>query len=160
MLLRPHVLVRLPRLLKRKHLLINHGLDTIRIDGFVHFDKLQAAAYIYASYNTHMAQAFQKGGLVFTLASEEANNRDYTFWFDGVEGLLHCCGATHFYHMVQACMIGGQGLRSLAPGRVGLVVDYMIRAELLQGFGFGIGRSGSDDAGAGSFGKLNNLVNG
>lgn len=49
---------------------------------------------------------------------------------------------------------GRELLGRFTPGGIGLVVDDMIGAEFLERFGFGVGGSGSNDAGAGGLGEL------
>ena len=49
---------------------------------------------------------------------------------------------------------GRRFLGRLSPVLVGLVVDDVVGAEFLEGFGLDIGGGGRDDAGAGRFGEL------
>ena len=49
---------------------------------------------------------------------------------------------------------GRRLLGRLSPLLVSLVVDDVVGAEFLEGFGLGVGGGGRDDAGAGRFGEL------
>lgn len=154
MLLLPHVLIRLLRLLQGKHPLIHHRLQPRRIDRLVHRLELLSRPDQHAPHGAHIIQTVQEPGLVFAHAAEEADDGDDAFGFDGFEGLCHGFRTADFEDVGAAGRVGGEFLGGGAPVRVGSVVDDVVGAELFERLGFVVGRGGGDDAGAGCFGEL------
>ena len=128
MLLIPHVLIRLLRLLEPKHLLIHNGLDTTRIYRLIHLLELLSGPHHQPSNGTDITQTIQESRLVLGHAAQESDDGDDAFGFDGLERLGHRLRASDLEDVGAADAARGELLGSFAPIGVGFVVEDVVCA--------------------------------
>ncbi len=150
----PHVLISLLNLLEPEHFLINHWLDSIRIDRSIHRLKLQSASHKHTPDRADVIQALQETGLILCHSTEEADDGNDTLRLDCFQALLHRGRPADFEDVVNSGAIRREPLRGGTPLGIALVVDDMVGTELLERLRFRVGAGSGDDAGAGCFGKL------
>lgn len=155
MLLVPHVLVGLLGLVQRKHLLVHNGLDVVRLDRAVHLLELHPVADQHAAHRADVVQALQERRLLLALgATEEANNANHAVDANRLQALRHRVRPADFKNVLHAAPAGRQLLRGLAPVRLSLVVNHVVRAERLELLALLRRRRGGDDFRTRRFGKL------
>lgn len=105
MLLIPHVLIRILRLVNREHLLVDHRLDVIRLNGAVHILELQARPDKDATNGADIGEAVEIARLIALRATQEADDGNDAVDLDRLEGLepscvSYCCGNADPYRIV------------------------------------------------------------
>lgn len=82
-------LVRIRRLRIRKveHSRIDNRLDSIRLNGAVHINKLRSGTNIHAAVREDAGQLLKRRPSLSGCCSEEADLRDRALNLDGLEGL-------------------------------------------------------------------------
>lgn len=152
-LLVPHVLVCLLCLLESEHLLIKDRVDVVGLDRRDHRLQLLPASDVDASECADVAQCVE-GSRRRLHAAQEPDDGDYALELDSLHALLERRGAADLEDVVHAGLARRQLLGGAAPARVLLVVEDVVRAQLLQGLGLVGGGCGGDDLGAGGLGEL------
>lgn len=155
-LLVPLVLVRLLHLLEPKDLLVNDRLDLVRVNRLVHLVKLLLRADEQAADGADVGQRIEQRRLVLgrVAVREESDDGDDALELDGLERLRDGARPADLDDVVRARAAGRQALGDLAPVRRLLVVDDVVRAELLELLALGGGGRRRDDGRAGGDGKL------
>ena len=149
-----HILVRLFQLLQSKYFLVHHRLDPVCVNCLIHLLKLLPATDQGASDNACRLQHLQEARLVLAVSGQEANDRDHSVDLDSVERLFDGFGPSDFDDVVDAQATRTKLLGGLAPVLIGLVVDDVVGAELLESFGFCVAAGSCDDTSTGRFSKL------
>lgn len=157
MTLLPHVLVGLPRLLQREHLLVEDRLDVIRLNSPHHILHLRPRADVNSPESADVLQSIQDlririGTRLCT--ANEADDTDHSFEFDGLQTLPHRRGTTNFQDVVDTLAVRSELASCFTPVRVLLVVQDVIGAEFLEGFGLFSRGCGCNNSGAGGFSEL------
>lgn len=106
-------------------------MDVIRLNCPNHILHHSLAPHVNPTHGAETAQCVHNGGLgLWIRLCEEANNTNYTFELDALEALSEGSRTANFDDMIHTnatCEFTG----SLTPIGISLVVDYVVRAELL-----------------------------
>lgn len=146
MLLVPLVLVGLLDLVQREHLVVDHRLDVIGLDGPVHLLELLPATHINTSDGADVGQGLEDRGLFLPLdPAQESNDADDPIEPDRLERLVHGVRPADFDDMLdptRSCdLLGG-----LSPVLIFGVEDDVVGADRLDSVSLGLGRRGRDDS--------------
>lgn len=84
-LLVPLELISLLELLKRKHLLVDNGLDVVGLDRSIHLLKLLSAAHVDTANGANVDKCIEESRLLVAGATNETDDGDNAFEADGLE---------------------------------------------------------------------------
>lgn len=150
-----HVVVRLLGLVKGEDLVIDHRVDVVGFNSADHILHQGLATNIDTAHGADLAQDLEDHGLARGVATaKEANDADDTLELDALETFLERSGASDFDNVVNTLLVGREVTGNVAPVGLGLVVDDVVGAKLLQLLSLLGGRSRRDHSRAGRFGKL------
>jgi len=154
-LLVPHILVGLLSLIESEDLLINNGLNVVRLNGTVHLLKLLPASHQHTAYGADVVEALEESRLLLALGTtEETNDGDHAVERNGFEGLGHGVGSADFEDVLNTTAAGCELLGFLAPVGDFLVVDDVVGTESLELLALFGGGGGGNDLCASGFGEL------
>lgn len=149
----PLVLVRLLGLLERERL-VNDRLDVVGLDSKTHILELRTRADEDTPDGANVHERInQNRRLVLLEATNEANDGDDALELDSLERVARRAGAADLNDVVDADA-ARQLLGRLAPVRILLVVDDVVRAQLLQLVHLVLRARRRDDSCARGFGEL------
>lgn len=129
-------------------------MDVVRLNSSDHILHLESTPYVYSTNGAEMRKCVEGRRLALRVGlRKEANDRNDTLIFNGLEALLESSRATNFNDVIHASTTG-EFLCGLPPAWITLVVDNVVCTKLLQFVClFGAGSRG-DYSGTGSFGEL------
>lgn len=130
-------------------------MDVIRLDRLNHILHHGLPTNIHPTDRADVGQSIHDVRLALRVArTKEANQANDALELDALEGLLERAGTADLEDVIDTLTLGRDLAGRLAPVAVGLVVDYVVGAELpelLSLLGAGCCR---DDGGTSGFGEL------
>lgn len=130
-------------------------MDVVGLNGLDHVVHQGLATNVDTPHGTDVAQRVEDAGLALGVnTTKETDDADHTLELDGLETLGKSSSAANLDNVVHTRVVGGQLAGRFAPVGVGLVVDNVVGAELLQLLGLRVRRGSGNDSRTGGFSEL------